>query len=229
MRRRNGVATLGQLYIDVPRIEGVKWGTKTVNASIRRIVQVNSRDFFKVRPGLWALTSEQKRIKAEVIGRSEADEIEFTHGYYQGLLVELGNIRKHETYVPAQDKNRKYLQTPLRELITLDAIPDFTYHPIVQQARTIDVSWFNERKLPTAFYEVERSTDFHRSLVKFVELQDFNASFTIVADQHREREFNDKLRLSAFSSIRERVQFSSFERVAEYHTKAMAFHSLGAL
>ncbi len=38
----------------------------------------------------------------------------------------------------------------------------------------VDVAWFNERGFPEKIFEVEDSTDFRGSLVKFAELQDFN-------------------------------------------------------
>ena len=41
----------------------------------------------------------------------------------------------------------------------------------------MDVIWFNERKMPYRFYEVEHSTNISNSLDKFYELQDFRADF----------------------------------------------------
>jgi hypothetical protein len=71
----------------------------------------------------------------------------------------------------------------------------------LQKARTGDVIWFNERNLPSYFYEVEHTTDIKNSLSKFYELQDFYAGFFIVADQRRKKEFEDKLNASIFNSI----------------------------
>lgn len=52
MQENGGYATLKHLYDNAPHVDGSEWGTKTPNASIRRIVQ--NRDlFFKIRPGLW--------------------------------------------------------------------------------------------------------------------------------------------------------------------------------
>ena len=61
MKQNGGYATLGQLYQTAPKIPGSTWGTKTPFATIRRIVQQHD-EFFKIRPGLWALTSEKDKV-----------------------------------------------------------------------------------------------------------------------------------------------------------------------
>ena len=96
----------------------------------------------------------------------------FTHAYYQGLIVDIGNMRKLKTYVPAQDKNKMFLDRKLGEVSTMTDIPEFTYPKITNRARTIDTIWFNEREMPSAFYEVEHSTNIINSLNKFFELLD---------------------------------------------------------
>lgn len=89
----------------------------------------------------------------------------------------------------------------------------------MRKASTVDVSWFNERKFPDSFFEVEHSTDIQNSLLKFLSLQDFNTKFNIVADKKREKEFQVKLTLSAFNSIRNRTRFVDYISIASYHAK----------
>ena len=83
----------------------------------------------------------------------------------------------------------------------------------MRKARTVDVIWFNERNLPSDFYEVEHTTDIKNSLSKFFELQDFFANFYIVADKKRKEEFEDKLHVSMFNPIEKRVKFIDYDRV----------------
>jgi hypothetical protein len=54
MKNNGGTATLSLLYEEALKIDGVKWNTKTPQASIRRIVQ-NPKHFHKIKAGLWAL------------------------------------------------------------------------------------------------------------------------------------------------------------------------------
>lgn len=136
---------------------------------------------------------------------------------YQGLLVEIGKLRKKTTYVPAQDKNRLFIDKRLGDVADDTDMPPFTYERLLRKARTIDVVWFNERMMPADFFEVEHTTDFKNSLFKFNELQDFNASFNIVADKSRKREFEDKAHSDTYKAIASRVRFIDYERVAGLH------------
>jgi hypothetical protein len=99
---------------------------------------------------------------------------------------------------------------------------EFTYAEVLRKAQTIDVSWFNVRKYPNSFFEIEHSTDIYNSLLKFVELQDFRTSFYIVADSQRQAEFNDKMTLSSFASIKPFIKFWNYDSVLDFHAKVTA-------
>lgn len=220
MKSNGGYSTLGNLYQEVFKIENVKWGTKTPFASIRRIVQ-DERFFFKIKPGLWALKEEREKILKlfDIQSKKTEKEVEFNHSYYQGLLLEIGRLKNYNTYVPSQDKNKKYLEKPLKDFATIDKYFKFTYDYIIDRASTIDVSWFNERNFPQALFEVEYSTDFKTSLLKFLELQDFNVDFRIVSDRKRQRQFYSTMTFNAFKKIENRVKFLPYDVVSELHTK----------
>jgi hypothetical protein len=221
MRREGGYATLGRLYRIVPSIAGYAWETKTPFASIRRIVQ-DPRFFFKIRPGLWALNDCRDRLPEDIIssGKTSSPKAnENTHAFYQGLLVEVGTMRGMETFIPPQDQNKPYMQQTLASIATIHDIYKFSYDETMRKAQTVDVVWFNNRKMPAAFFEVENSTDMLNALSKYVQLQDFAARFFIVADALRRREFADRIALSAFSDVRGRVLFESYEHVVLLHTK----------
>lgn len=230
MQENGGYATLGYLYQHVLDVPDVAWVTKTPFATMRRIVQ-DPKHFFKIRPGLWALNDAKNKLPPEILAQTQAaklhstTESEFDHTYYQGLLVEIGNLKNLQTFVPYQDKNRKFLNKPLARLITLTNFYPFTYQSLVQRAQTIDVTWFNERKMPDTFFEVEHTTDIQNSLGKFVDLQDFNARFCIVADKARQREYAAKIARAMFKPIAPRVKFVSYEDVSAQHGKAHEYLS----
>ena len=219
LKQNGGYATLGQLYQDALKIPDCEWKTKTPFASIRRIVQ-NREEIFKIKPGLWALESEREKVMAKFSEEKSVPKArEYTHSFYQGLVTEIGNLKGFQTFVPAQDKNKPFAQKKLGETATLSQFHQFTYKEVLRQAITIDVTWFNERRYPSSFFEIEHSTGIHRSLLKFVELQDFRAKLYIVADQHRQREFEDKLSLAAFRPIQKYVKFLNYADVAKLHSK----------
>ncbi|HOJ19816.1 MAG TPA: hypothetical protein PLT92_14725 [Ignavibacteriaceae bacterium] len=220
MKSNSGYSTLGNLYQEVFKIEKVKWGTKTPFASIRRIVQ-DDRYFFKIKPGLWALKEERDKVLKlfDIQKKKPEREVEFNHSYYQGLLLEIGKLKKFQTFIPNQDKNKKYLERPLKDFATIEKYFNFTYDFIIDRASRIDVSWFNERNFPQALFEVEYSTDFKNSLLKFLELQDFNVDFRIVSDKKNQRQFKNVINYTAFKSIEHRVKFLPYDIIAELHTK----------
>ncbi|MDR0901228.1 MAG: hypothetical protein LBM92_00465 [Opitutaceae bacterium] len=224
MRRNGGYATFGQLNT---LVNFSQWETKTPQATVRRIVQKNNA-FFKIQPGLWALQEYKKTVldKFQLKTRNERKDEMFTHSYYQGLLIEIGNMKQLATCVPPQDKNHLFLEKPLAELVSLGKIYDFTYPELLRRATTVDVIWFNERKLPNSFFEVEHSTDIQNSLVKFFELQDYSAKFKIVADESREKQFSDLLQKSIFRPIKERVFFLGYKRLVALHEKMSALEQL---
>ena len=228
MEQNGGYATLGYLNQEVLKVPGVEWRTKTPFASIRRIVQ-DERFFFKIKPGLWALLSNKSKLPQHLqpTGKvSKQEEQVFTHSYYQGLLVEIGNLRKYETFVPNQDRNKRFLGKKLGDVCSQNDFYKFSFDHMVSRAKTIDVSWFNSRKMPNRFFEVEHSTDIQNSLLKFMELQDFNARFFIVANIARSEEYKSKLAYTAFIPIKKRVQFLDYEKLSVWHSKEYEYSTL---
>ena len=173
--------------------------------------------FSKIRPGLWALLEAKDKLPADLRSKPKPES---DHSYYQGLLVELGNLRKQRTFVPKQDRGRSFLGKQLGDIVTLDDIYPFTYEDVVRRAATVDVIWFNERKMPTQFIEVENTTDMNGAFLKFVMLDAFNATFRIVSPAARKQEFASKVAHPSFTTIATRTLFTTYDLVSEMHTKA---------
>ena len=218
LERLGGIATLGKLNQEVFKIKDCQWNTKTPFASIRRIVQ-ERKEIYRIKPGLWALTSHRQELEARgIVADNEAGATseaakEFNHSYYQGILLEIGNCRGMQTFVPEQDKNKRFAGATLKEVRSLDALPVFSYPELVHRSASIDVIWFNERKMPSHFFEAEHSTDIQNSLLKFFDLQDFYCRMYIVADKRRKEEYERKIHYQAFKPLVEnnRVQFLDYE------------------
>jgi len=224
MKENRGYATLSYLYEKVLKVPDVIWKTKTPFATVRRIVQ-DKRFFFKIKPGLWALKTYKNKLPSEILSLIEENkEIEkegkFTHSYYQGMIIEIGNIKGFKTYVPPQDKNKKFLDRPLKELVKLNSIFKFTYEGVIQKVQSIDVFWFNQRRFPAYVFEIEHSTDFKNALLRFSELQDFNVQMYIASYKEREREFLSKSEFSGFKPIKGKTHFITYEEVSQWHAKS---------
>ena len=227
MKENGGYATFQQLnYL----MDFSSWKTKTPQASVRQIVQVND-EFFRIKPGLWALVECKDEVlrKFDIQENNKASDDAFTHSYYQGMIVELGNMHNFKTYVPNQDKNRLFLEKHLSEITTEKEMPLFTYDSITNRARTVDVIWFNERKMPYRFYEVEHSTNISNSLDKFYELQDFRADFYIVADESRRKQFDSLLERSMYSKIEKYVKFFNYDNLAMQYERECSLAGMDRL
>jgi hypothetical protein len=225
MEQNGGFATLGHLYHAALKLPECHWGTKTPFASIRRIVQTHSDLFFKIRPGLWALKAHEQQVleQLSLLQQTSPDSHEeFNHSYYQGLIVQLGNLKNYETFVPHQDKNRSFLSHKLADVATLKQFHPFTYDHLLRRAKTVDVTWFSARKIPHSFFEVEHSTNIYNSLLKFSDFQDFRIKFYIVADINRRREFDDQIARPTFEPIRSTVKFLDYESLSDLHSKSSA-------
>jgi hypothetical protein len=216
LEKLGGVATLGQLNQEVLKISDCIWKTKTPFASIRRIVQLD-KEIYKIKPGLYGLKklkneNDQKGIIIETaINKNSKEILEFNHSYYQGLLLMVGNLKGMNTFVPNQDKNKKFLNKKLGDIKSLEIIPSFSFQKFINRSSTIDVIWFNDRDMPHSFFEVEHSTDIHNSILKFNDLQDFYSRMIIVADENRRKEYENKIKYSSFRDVASRVKFLNYE------------------
>jgi hypothetical protein len=225
MTSNGGYATLNWLYENTLKVENVVWKTKTPFASIRRIVQ-NEKYFFKIKPGLWALNEFKDSLPENVAAliqnevesetKSEKEQM-FSHYYYQGLLAEIGNLKKYSTYIPPQDKNKPYLSKKLGEVTSIERLPLFAYQETIDKIKSIDVIWLNKRGYLNSVFEVEHSTSFKNSLIKFNELQDFNTKMVVVAPSVKEKEYKSVIDFSVFEDIKDRLQFMDYTMIDRFY------------
>ncbi len=225
LERLGGVATLGLIIQETLKHPEFKFKGKTPQANIRRIVQLN-KDLYKIKPGLYSLEklrsqNEEKGFIVENDQNQGSKEVEeFTHGYYQGLLITIGNLRNLKTYSPNQDNTRTFLNRKLSEIRTLQEIPQFSYDEFVKRSRTVDTIWFHETKdflMPQSYFEVEHSTDIQNSLLKYADLRDFTAKKFIVADRKRKVEFEQKMRYLAFEKLKDQILFLSYDELVKQY------------
>lgn len=227
IRQLGGVASIMQINQNIFKMTDAVWNTKTPFASIRCILQRATSQIYKIKPGLYGLVEMQKQLEEDgFIVQTEKNKDskvvrELTHAYFQGLLLEIGKYKQMDTFVPNQDKNRKFNGvTTLGDMRTLTALPQFGPLPMVKQAETIDVIWINEHDMPSVFFEVEHSTDIQNSLSKYVELCDYNTRMLIVADEKRHDEYERKLNKQIFKRLREprpRVEFLDYKSLEKQY------------
>ena len=215
---QNGyIATLKEIYQLAPTFKQFRGLTpdRTINERVQR-----DRRFVKLKPGLYGLNNHLDKLPDEFnpnVSKTQEDENKITYAYIQGMLLEVGNINGFNTFAP--DKGGKFTTRKLCDVMTLQEIPKFTFDHILQSTKFIDVIWFNERNFPNAIFEIENSTNFRNSLVKFVELQDFATSMYLIApnDQSKINKYNQEIEKSAFAAIKNRVKFYNYDKVVELY------------
>ncbi len=221
MLKNSYFAPLKLLHEEAPKLKSF-YG-KTPHKTINERVQRDDR-FTRIVPGVWALSNSLDKLPDHLnpkVEKSEEDRQKITHSSIQGMLIEIGNIREYQTYTP--DKNSLFLMHKLCELTSLQEIPKFSYDHIIQSAKYIDVIWFNSRLFPSYIIEVEHSTNFRNSLIKFVELQDFQTKMMITAPQSRFERYRDEINKAAFTDISKRVNFISYEKLETVYNNQLEF------
>ena len=219
LEKHNGIATLKNFYEEVPpQIER----TRTTDANhdirgyLRRLKNVK-KEIKQIGLSTYALLD----VKADNVIYENIQDRDFEkeffnlpqnqiHGYVEGMLIEIGNLKNYQTYTP--DKNVVFNGEPLSDLMTYDEIPKFTYQDILNVVRQIDVIWFKDR-FPYLTFDIEFSTQISMALVRANELRNFKASFYVVADESKENLFNTKANVSTFQGIKDNTKFITIKSV----------------
>ncbi len=136
------------------------------------------------------------------------------------MLIEIGNLEGFETYTA--DPSKVFENKKLGTIATMHTIPAFTYPQLTTIARYIDVLWFNRRQFPERAFEVEYSTNFRNSLVKFTEFQDFSTKFYLVAPAEGRPKYQREIERAAFAAIASRCIFWTFPQLEKLYETRLA-------
>jgi len=225
MLNRGYFATLKQLHEETPKLK--TFIGKTPDRTINERVQRDKR-FTKIMPGLWALSEYLNKLPDHLnpkVEKSEQEKIAISHALMQGYLIEIGNIKGYSTFSP--DKHGLFLDKKIADIISVQNCPEFTYARVLQHIKYIDVIWFNAREFPSNVIEVEHSTNFRNSFLKFLELQDFATKMTIVAPTERKEQFCREISRTTFEAINKRINFISYDDVEKMYSTSVALKSFG--
>ncbi|MBU0692593.1 winged helix-turn-helix domain-containing protein [bacterium] len=208
-----GYATLSQLYKVVKKVLGDKMLSRTPEKSVNRTLHDwEGKLFTRLIPGTWGLIGWERAYPKELTKPTQAKKIQ--HSYYQGLFIEYGNSLGFRTHAPKSDRANPYLSKTIEDVLTLPDIHQFSYPNIVKRAANVDVVWFNNRKMPTAFIEIENSTNFDVSLGKFSDLQFFHSQFYLVFPTRKKRQYENKSEIAAYAALQGRLETVEYEEAA---------------
>lgn len=192
--------------------------------TIQERVQRDKRRFTRIGLGVYALTEYLEKLPRLIEPKTQSEKNNYKHAKIQGMIIEIGNMKGFNTYTP--DRSKIFMNKELGNIITFKDCPDFTYEKIVRTIKFCDVIWFNTRGFPERLFEIEDSTDFRSSLVKFTELQDFKTSFNLVALLQKKTKYEREIRKSAFNNITDRCRFIDYKDIEEYYDACFNYHKI---
>lgn len=219
LEKHEGIATLKNFYEEVPPqikktrttdakhdIRGYLRRLKNIKKEIKQI-GLSTYALLEVKADNVIYENIQNRNFENEFFNLPQNEI---HGYVEGMLIEIGNLKSYQTYTP--DKNIIFNGEPLSDLIAYDEIPKFTYQDILNVVRQIDVIWFKDR-FPYLTFDIEFSTQISMALVRANELKNFKSTFYVVADKSKENLFNTKANVSTFQGIKDNTKFITIKSI----------------
>lgn len=193
---------------------------KTIQKRIQR-----DKRFTRIGLGVYALTEYLDKLPRFVEPKTFAEKRNYIHTKIQGMIIEIGNMDGFDTYTP--DRSKIFDNKQLGNLVSIKGVlPLFTYEEIVRSVQYIDVIWFNKRNFPEKVFEVEDSTDFRSSLVKFTELQDFKTAFYLISALERKTKYEREVVKSAFQSIFDRCNFVSYNEIEKFYNARLNYHKI---
>lgn len=220
MKDNGGTASFGIIYNNICQHYPSAKDSKEWEAGIRGVLYReirNNRRFKKIGLSIYALADYQEEAKPKI-----TDKVRM-HSYIEGICLELGNFNDFLTYTA--DPSALYRDNlRLNNIATMHNIPNFSYEGIVNEARRIDVIWFNKRgfAFPKKVFEVVDSIGtldgaFKRSF----QLQNFITEFYIVAPQKHHEKFLQTIDLELYSPQKNRFKFLNYDDIQElYETTA---------
>ncbi len=238
--KHGGAATVASLFAEVPQLTNAIKSEKTakIEHSIRGSLSYlmgdsrGSRKCIK-RIGLATYALMDYEVKNNLFNEIATEKVEQKsflalprtklHGHLQGMLIEIGNMKKFQTYTP--DKNVIFNGKSLAEVSSVKTIPQFTYQTRLKKIAKIDVIWF-KNGYPVKTFDVENSTDFTNALVRCSQLENFKTKFVMVANKKKRGIFADRIATHPFNKLRDSVTLWENEFVFEYYKRAMHLHEL---
>jgi len=164
-----------------------------------------------------ALGIQEITTKPEIaVSTKEVKEIT-NHSEAEFILLKLGQILGYDTYSP--DKNKEAYSQKLKDLISLDAIPQFTTPNLLDTIKNIDIIWF-EDEFPVCCFEVEHTTGVTSGLLRLYQTSQLNTKLFIIAPADVLKKFETEMDKIPFSKMKNRYIFRSYEDLANFYRLA---------
>lgn len=214
MKDNGGVATLDIIYNNICKYYPSAKDSREWEAGIRGVLYReirNGRRFKKVGLSIYALSDYQEEPKPHKGIRM--------HSYIEGICLELGNFNDYLTYTA--DPSAVYRDNlKLYNFTTMHEMPEFSYKAILNEAKRIDVVWFNKigYAFPKYVIEVVDSIGtLNGAFNRMLQLKNFITKFVIVAPEKHRDKFKQTMELEIYQSQKQRFSFVNYEEIIELY------------
>ena len=220
MADNGGVAGWDAIYADFPKHYSNAGQSTDWRAGVRGVLYreiKRGENFKKVGLGLFALIDYQEEQPPQ-----KTDKVRM-HSFIEGICVELGNFKDFLTYTADPSVVFKD-NIKLKQLATLQTLPDFTYPEIVAEAKRIDVVWVNKTgfRFPCRVFEVVDSANtMANALNRSLQLLNFRTEHYIVAPQQHKEKFERKIALAPYNASPEKFKFVSYDKIIGLYENAV--------
>lgn len=151
--------------------------------------------------------------EGQTTGREQDEEL--THTDVQAKIILIGNFLGCRTYTPDKSKQSKY--GVLGELCTDREIPaDYLPARQLETVKNIDVIWFDEDGLPTHCFEVERTTDITKGLLRLYQIRKLRIKMFIVSSNAAKRKFETEVHKDPFFQIKSEYLFRTYLELDDF-------------
>lgn len=220
MEDNGGTASLAVIYENITKYYPTAKDSREWEAGLRGVLYReirNNRWFKKIGLSIYALLDYQEEKKPDL------NDTVRMHSYIEGICLELGNFNGYLTYTA--DQSAAYRDNlKLSNIATIQDLPLFSYEGIINEAKRIDVIWFNKTgyAFPKRVFEVVDSIGtlngaFNRSL----QLKNFITEFYIVAPERHHEKYLQTVDLEIYLPQKDRFRFINYDDILElYETTA---------
>lgn len=222
LKDNGGVASWQYIYDNIEKYYPAAKASREWEAGLRGVLYreiKNNRNFKRIGFGVYALYDYQEEKTIEDIKK---DNVRM-HSYIEGLLVELGNYEKFDTY--CADPTAKFQANVfIKQMVTIYDFPEFTYSEITRVAKRIDVIWFTKKgyKFPKKVIEVVDSIGtLGESLSRMYQLKEFQTDFLIVSPVKFLEKINDTLQREPYSIHKERFSVKHYDDIISYYKRRL--------
>ena len=224
MEDNGGAASLKYIYDHITKYYPTAKRSKDWEAGLRGVLyrELKKQHLFKkVGLSIYALSDYTP------VEPPKKDKVRM-HSYIEGICLELGNFQDYYTYTA--DPSATYRDNlRLSDIASIQTMPAFSYDGILNEARYIDVIWFNKNGLcfPQKVFEVVDSIGtLTGAFNRILQLKNFMTDFYIVAPEKHHDKYKQTIELEIYQPQKDRFKFISYDDMTEWYDTTLRKNKL---